>query len=567
MSGDIVDLGAPLASLFLRTGLIAFAVALVATIGLGVWHRAHPPGTGAPEATEQAVEPKGRRFVRLAFGLLWIADGLLQLQPLMPAGFVGTDVEPNVAGPAPLRDLIGVLTRAWTRHPVVADVAVAWFEIGLGGLLLLVSRGRASRAVAWLAIAAGALIWVVGEGFGGLTTSGAGWLTGAPGAVLGYVAAAALLVLPWSWWTSGRSAAAIRHVGAAWFIGAAVLQTIPAEGFWTATGAAQPFADGAAMSQPSWLVSPIRSVAGFARDHPTALDLVVILSLLAVAAWLELDRGTGPVVAAVVLCLLTWWLAQDFGVLGGTATDPNAGLPLALLLAGALPYWQTAAPGAARAPGRVVVAARLGGVVLAFALAVAVPLVLSATLVRPPDSAALAADSGGGLRPIPARAVPAFSLVDQDGTRISSAGLRGKIVVITFLDPVCSSECPLIAGQLATADRALGSLASRVEFVAIDTNPLFHSVSDVAAFTESHGMSGLSNWHFLCGETAYTQGVLAEFGMAVDVPAVGMIEHSSGVLFVSASGGEAAYFDDGAAAQLTTSYADAVERELRNLAQ
>ena len=39
------------------------------------------------------------------------------------------------------------------------------------------------------------------------------------------------------------------------------------------------------------------------------------------------------------MCGATWWLAQDFGVFGGFATDPSAGLPLGLLIATALPHW------------------------------------------------------------------------------------------------------------------------------------------------------------------------------------------------------------------------------------
>ena len=92
---------------------------------------------------------------------------------------------------------------------------------------------------------------------------------------------------------------------------------------------------------------------------------------------------------------------------------------------------------------------------------------------------------------------------------------------------------------------------------------MFHRRADVAAFTQSHQLGGLANWHFLWGEPAYTQDVLASFGMAIDVPTVGMIEHSSGVLFVSADGRQAAYLEDGAALPLTASYADVVERELR----
>jgi hypothetical protein len=36
-----------------------------------------------------AVEPKGRRVIRIGFGVLWIIDGLLQAQPAMPLGLAG----------------------------------------------------------------------------------------------------------------------------------------------------------------------------------------------------------------------------------------------------------------------------------------------------------------------------------------------------------------------------------------------------------------------------------------------------------------------------------------------
>ena len=168
MGGDIVDLGGPLASLVVRTGLVAIIVAVA--VGCVAWLR---PGVATQPASVaepgEDIEPHGRRFVRLAFGALWVADGLLQLQPLMPAGFISADIEPHLSDqPAPLRSLAEVLIRAWDRHPVVADASVAWFEIGLGVLLVVCRRGRAARAVAWLAIVASVLIWLVGEGLGGL---------------------------------------------------------------------------------------------------------------------------------------------------------------------------------------------------------------------------------------------------------------------------------------------------------------------------------------------------------------------------------------------------------------
>jgi cytochrome oxidase Cu insertion factor (SCO1/SenC/PrrC family) len=145
------------------------------------------------------------------------------------------------------------------------------------------------------------------------------------------------------------------------------------------------------------------------------------------------------------------------------------------------------------------------------------------------------------------------------------SALRGKLVLLTFLDPVCTSDCPLIANQLAIADGQLGPLAQQVEIVAIDTNPTFHLVTDVQAFTDSHGLGGLTNWHFLCGPPDRLQDVLSAYGISVDVPTVGMIEHSEGMYFIGADGRQLAYLDDGAAAQLTQTYAEQVRDEIRSL--
>ena len=56
-------------------------------------------------------------------------------------------------------------------------------------------------------------------------------------------------------------------------------------------------------------------------------------------------------------------------------------------------------------------------------------------------------------------AAPPFSLVDQHGQAVSLASLRGKAIGLTFLDPVCTSDCPVIAQEFRAADRILGASA------------------------------------------------------------------------------------------------------------
>ena len=524
-------------------------------------------------------EPQGRQFLRISFGLLWLVDGLLQAQPKMPGGFVADVLSPAAAdAPGWFGAVVGPFARAWTRHPVAADAATVYVQVGIGLLLLIGGRGWLSKLALWGSLLWSAAIWVVGEAFGGLLSTGASFLSGAPGAALVYAAAAGLLLAPWEWWDCARAALIARRVTSGWLLFGAMFQALPVEKAWTGAGSSAPFVAGARMAQPALTRKPIVWLADLAGAHPAAVNLTIIVLLLLVACALWRSGRTAVTAAALVLCGATWWLGQDFGVLGGTSTDPNSALPLGLLLACSLPTWSPAAASPAGAMAEPLVAQPIrqeshglrtgvgaGVAALGAALALVVPIALAGTVAGPADAAAVAADSNGGVRAVPARSAVPFTLTDQRNQPVSMSRLRGKLVVLTFLDPVCTSDCPLVANQLAIADRSLGSLAQQVEFVAIDTNPVFHLVSDVDAFTQSHGLGSLANWHFLCGSPADLGNVLAAYGISVDVPAVGMIQHTEGMYFVGRDGRQAAYLDDGAGEQLTQTYAVQVGDEIRTL--
>jgi len=148
---------------------------------------------------------------------------------------------------------------------------------------------------------------------------------------------------------------------------------------------------------------------------------------------------------------------------------------------------------------------------------------------------------------------------------VSMSRLRGTLTLVTFLDPVCSDDCPIIANQIAAAERALGPLAEKVQIVAIDTNPVFDRVEDVQAFTRSHGLGDLPNWHFLVGPAAQLGDVLAAYGIVVQVPTVGMIAHGEGIYFISPDGTMVAYLGDGANPELSQGYSTLIEQEIRRL--
>src|SRR4029078_7172269 len=64
---------------------------------------------------------------------------------------------------------------------------------------------------------------------------------------------------------------------------------------------------------------------------------------------------------------------------------------------------------------------------------------------------------------------PAFSLRDEEGRPSSLASLRGKPVVVTFIDPLCRDYCPTEAKRLTDAAAALPP-SQRPTIVAVSVN-------------------------------------------------------------------------------------------------
>jgi cytochrome oxidase Cu insertion factor (SCO1/SenC/PrrC family) len=132
---------------------------------------------------------------------------------------------------------------------------------------------------------------------------------------------------------------------------------------------------------------------------------------------------------------------------------------------------------------------------------------------------------------------PAFSLTAPDGATVSLASLRGSTVVLTFLDPVCTTDCPIIAQELRVANTLLGADSAKVRFVAIAANPVYHSIQNVAAFNRQEGFDSQSNWLYLTGSLAQLQKAWNDYGVTVQTaPAGGMVAHSDIVYIIDAHG-------------------------------
>jgi cytochrome oxidase Cu insertion factor (SCO1/SenC/PrrC family) len=186
--------------------------------------------------------------------------------------------------------------------------------------------------------------------------------------------------------------------------------------------------------------------------------------------------------------------------------------------------------GFAGLPGRVVLAIAALGVILVGAAPLAVAAVNRTA--DPVIAQALAGTSGRLDTP-----APGFTLTSQDGRPVSLASLRGKVILLTFLDPVCTTDCPLIAQEMRSADLLLGGKAGDTELVAVVANPTYTSTAYTRAFTSQENLSHVPNWLFLTGSLSQLADVWHDYGIEVeDLPAGAMAAHNDLAFVIGADG-------------------------------
>jgi cytochrome oxidase Cu insertion factor (SCO1/SenC/PrrC family) len=549
--------------------IIAAALALLALAWIAVRRFWPLAGSGGPSPSESTA----RRVLRIGFGLLWVFDGLLQAQPAMAAGLPSQVIQPAATtSPSWVQHLVNWGATSWSYHPVQAGAAAVWIQIGIGAWLLLATSGWSSRLAGLVSAGWGLLVWAFGEAFGGIFAPGLTFLFGAPGAVIYYCAAGILLALPEQSWRSGRLGRQLLG-GLGLFLAAmAVLQAWPGRGFWGGQSGslASMVSSMAGTPQPHVLASMARGFASLAAAHGFAVNLAAVLALavtggaLLAGAVARRDpedariraRALRPaVILLLVFCLADWVLIEDFGFFGGLGTDPNSMIPVAMLaVAGYLalapapaiepvaaaesaPASATAAPvppaWLARTLVRTVASASMRTVLAVWAVVIVIVGAGPMAMAQASSTASpiIAQAIAGSAAPLNFTA-PAFSLTDQGGRPVSLASLHGKVVLLTFLDPVCTSDCPLIAQEFRAAGQLLGARGRDVELVAIVANPVYRSVAYTRAFDRQEGLAAVPNWLFLTGSLSQLQHVWSNYGVTAQIVAAGGMAAHNDIAFV-----------------------------------
>lgn len=587
-------------SALLRGGLV---VALLAAAVFVVWRLCRVMQlrrAGADPSTVAAIgpvpiEPAGRRVLRIAFGLLWVFDGVLQGQASMPLGLIPQVVQPAAASsPGWVRHLVDSGASVWSYHPVTAAASAVWIQVGIGLFLLVSGSGAWSRLAGVAGAAWGLIVWSFAEAFGGIFAPGVTWLFGAPGAALLYAVGGVLVALPLSTWRSPALGRWLLRALGVFFVGMAVLQAWPGRGFWqgqapgagSAGSLTQMVQNMAQTPQPHLLGSIVSAFARFDAAHGWAVNLFAVIALALTGGALASGRHTwirAGLVASVVLGLADWVLVEDLGFMGGVGTDPNSMIPILVLLAGGymalirVPAPAEAPAGSSIQPSWIqrVTAEPVYALRASAALAaVGVTLVGAAPMaVVTTQSAAdpILANAISGPPQITDTPAAPFTLTDQNGRLVSLGSLHGEAVMLAFLDPVCTTDCPVIAAEMKDADRLLGTSTGRVRMVAVNANRTFTGTAFLQAFDHEGGLDALGNWSFLTGSLPQLQAVWNNYGVDVEAGSGGSMDvHSDVAYFIDPQGRvrEIINSDPGPSTSATTSsfgqaFADSLQRVLR----
>jgi cytochrome oxidase Cu insertion factor (SCO1/SenC/PrrC family) len=484
-------------------------------------------------------EARSRTYLRMAFGAIWLIDGILQFQASMPLGMANGVVAPAAAGtPSWLHALMFDGIGIWNNHPIALAVGTAWIQVGIG-LLLIVSNATIGRIAAAVSVGWAGLIWLVGNGAGGIFQSTNSILFGWPGASLFYLVAGLWLALPTVNFPERFSRYTLRGLSVLAAVGA-LLQCLPSRGFWhggdtnamtvmTSTMTATP--------QPHALAWIVRHFGDFAGTLGGGFNVMVIiwLGVCAVGLWIASERDLRwPTRAFVIGCLFFWVVAQDVPLWGGLATDVNSLIPMALLAWCASPARAT--PTALRRRLPVEMRSSSGAVVASFASAMLVFSVVSMSWASgaSAESTLYLAQNG------PASSVntpaPRFTLTDQDGTTYSLNEHAGHYTLLTFLDPECWTDCPLLAAQLRQVRSDL-SPGAKLDIVAVAADPYHETLANVNHFIDIHGLKSVKDFYFVTGPLHSVQKVWGAYGIGVSmVPTDKMSIHSDLMFIITPHG-------------------------------
>jgi protein SCO1/2 len=149
----------------------------------------------------------------------------------------------------------------------------------------------------------------------------------------------------------------------------------------------------------------------------------------------------------------------------------------------------------------------------------------------------LSAHEAGGDKRLPVIGpAPAFTLTSQDGTAVSLASFRGKVVALTFIYTECPDICPLLTQKMAQVQDELGAdFGKKIAFVSITLDPAHDTPEILKDYAQFWGAKP-EGWSFLTGAPEAVRDVTRRYGVFFAKKEDGSVDHTQLTTLIDADG-------------------------------
>ena len=131
---------------------------------------------------------------------------------------------------------------------------------------------------------------------------------------------------------------------------------------------------------------------------------------------------------------------------------------------------------------------------------------------------------------------PPFALTSQDGRTVTLAGLRGKVLAVTFIYTSCPDICPLLTEKMAQVQDDLGpNFGSKIVFVSITLDPEHDTSQVLKDYAQLFGAKA-EGWVFLTGPLEVIRDVTRRYGVFFEKRPDGSVDHTQLTTLIDADG-------------------------------
>ena len=172
---------------------------------------------------------------------------------------------------------------------------------------------------------------------------------------------------------------------------------------------------------------------------------------------------------------------------------------------------------------RLVIASAAAGLIMVAALSAVLVVARDhrSSVALPPPS-----PYRGSIPPSDIRA-PNFTLRDYRGSEVTVSRLRGRVVVVSFVDSTCTEKCPIVTSVIARAfERLPRSVRGEVVPLLISVDPRLDSARSIRRFLARRRALALS---YVVGSVAQMRPVWKAYGILPAIDTGNADIHSSDV--------------------------------------